>query len=82
MYEIFPAEVKTFSVRGLMFPNEKEFSSAPVHGAVGSEGYSSLLGTASLRDSRFVLFFGGSPPRSGFLVMAGFVMFLPPRRPP
>ena len=29
-----------------MFPNKEEFSSAPVHGAVGSEGYSSLLGTA------------------------------------
>ena len=33
-------------MRGLIFPNEEEFSSAPVHGAVGSEGYSSLLGTA------------------------------------
>ena len=29
-----------------MFPNEEEFSSAPVHRAVGSKGYSSLLGTA------------------------------------
>ena len=29
-----------------MFPNEEEFSSAPVHGAVGSEGYSPVLGTA------------------------------------
>ena len=46
MYEGFPGEVKTFFVRGVMFPNEEEFSSAPVHGALGSEGYSSLLGTA------------------------------------
>ena len=46
MYEGFLGEVKTFFVRGLMFPNEEEFSSAPVHGDVGSEGYSSLLGTA------------------------------------
>ena len=28
-----------------MFRNEEEFCSAPVHGAVGSEGYSLLLGT-------------------------------------
>ena len=44
MYEGFPGEVKTFFVRGLMFPNEEKFSSAPVHRAVGSEGYSSRLG--------------------------------------
>ena len=41
VYEGFPREVKTFFVRGLMFPNEEEFSSVPVHRAVGSEGYSS-----------------------------------------
>ena len=45
MYEDFPGEVKTFFVRGLMFPNEEEFSSAPVHPAVCSWGYFSLLGT-------------------------------------
>ena len=46
MSEGFPREVKTFFVRGLMSPNENKFSTAPGHGAVGSEGYSSLLGTA------------------------------------
>ena len=46
MYKGLPGEVKTFFERGCMFPNEEEFSSAPVHGAVGPEGYSSLLGTA------------------------------------
>ena len=46
MYEGFRGEVKTFSVRRLMFPSGKEFSSAPVHGAVGSERYSSPLGAA------------------------------------
>ena len=29
-----------------MFPNEEEFSSAPVHGGVGSKGYCSPLGAA------------------------------------
>ena len=46
MSEGFPGEVKIFFVRGMMFPNEEEFSPAPLHGAVGSEGSSSLLGTA------------------------------------
>ena len=44
--KVSPGEVKIFFVTGLMFPNEEEFSSAPVHGAVGSEGYSSPLGAA------------------------------------
>ena len=38
MYEGFPGEVKTFFVRRLLFPNEEVFSSALVHGAVGSGG--------------------------------------------
>ena len=46
MYKGLPGGVKTFFVRGLMFPNEEEFSSTTVRGAVGSVGYSSLLGTA------------------------------------
>ena len=46
MYKGFLGEVKTFFVRGLLLPNEEEFSSAPVHGAVGCAGYFSLLGTA------------------------------------
>ena len=46
MYEGLLGEVKTFFLTGLMFPNEEEYSSTPVQGAVGSEGYSALLGTA------------------------------------
>ena len=46
MYEGFPGEVKTFLVRGLMFPNEEVFSSSLAHGAVGSVGCSSPLGVA------------------------------------
>ena len=46
MYEGLPGEVKTFFVRGLMFPNEEVFSSALVHGAVGPVGCSSPLGAA------------------------------------
>ena len=46
MYEGFAGEMKTFFVRGLIFPNEEVFSSARVHGAVGSVGCSSPLGTA------------------------------------
>ena len=46
MYEGFPGEVKTFFVRGLMFPNEEVFSSSLAHGAVGSVGCSSPLGVA------------------------------------
>ena len=46
MYEGFPGEVKTFFVRGWMFPNKEVFSSALVHGAVGSVGCSSPLGAA------------------------------------
>ena len=46
MYEGFPGEVNTFFLRELMLPKEEEFSSPPVHGAVGFQGYSSLLGTA------------------------------------
>ena len=46
MYQSFPGEVKAFFVRRFMFPNEEEFSSAPVHGAAGSEWYSPLPGTA------------------------------------
>ena len=46
MYEGFPREVKTFLVRGLMFPNVEVFSSALVHGAVGYVGCSSPLGAA------------------------------------
>ena len=38
MYESFPGEVKTFFVKGGMFPNEEVFSSALAHGAVGSRG--------------------------------------------
>ena len=41
VYEGFPGEGIIFFVRGLMLPNEDEFSSAPVHGALGSEKYSS-----------------------------------------
>ena len=36
--------MKIFFVGALMIPNKQESSSAPVHDAVGSEGYSSLLG--------------------------------------
>ena len=46
MYEGFPGEVKTFFVRGLMFPNEEVFSSSLAHGAVGSVGCSSPFGVA------------------------------------
>ena len=46
MYEDFPGEVKSFFGRRIMFPNKKEFSSARVHGAAGSKGYSWFLGTA------------------------------------
>ena len=46
MYEGFPGEVKTRFVRGLLFPNKEVFSSALVHGAVGSVGCSLPLGAA------------------------------------
>ena len=46
VYGGLPGEVKTFFLRGWMFPNEEESSSAPVHGDVGSEGSCSLSGTA------------------------------------
>ena len=46
MYEGFPGEVKKLFIRGLMFPNEEEFSSALVHGALGSQGYSLPSGDA------------------------------------
>ena len=46
MYGGFPGEVKTFFVRGLMFPNEEVFSSSLAHGAVGSVGCSPPLGVA------------------------------------
>ena len=46
MYEGLPGGVKTFLVRGLIFPNEEEFSFAAVRQAVGSKGYSPLSGTA------------------------------------
>ena len=46
MYKRFPGEVKTFFVRRLMFLNVEVFSSALVHGAVGSVGCSWPLGTA------------------------------------
>ena len=46
MYKGFPGEVKTFFVRGLMFPNEEVFSSSLAHGAVGTVGCSSPLGVA------------------------------------
>ena len=42
-------EVKRFFLRGLMFYGEEDSSSTPVQGTVGSEGYSSLLGTPSTR---------------------------------
>ena len=35
-----------------------------------------------LGNSRFLRFFGGSPPQSGFLMMVVFVMSLPPPRRP
>ena len=44
--EIFPGEVKTFFVRGLMFSNDKVFSPALAHGAVGPVGCCSPLGAA------------------------------------
>ena len=44
MYEGFPGEVKTFFVRGLMFPSKEVLSSALVHGARGSVGCSSPVG--------------------------------------
>ena len=46
MVEGFPGEVKTFLVRGMMFSNEVEFSSAPFHGAVSFERFSLPLGAA------------------------------------
>ena len=46
VYEGFPGELKTFFVRGLMFPNEEVFSSSLAQGAVGSVGCSSPLGVA------------------------------------
>ena len=46
MYEGFPGEVKTFFVRGWLFPNDEVFSSALVRGALGSVGCSSPLGAA------------------------------------
>ena len=44
MYEGFPGGVKTFFVRGWMFLNEEEFSSALFQGPVGSEGPPSTRG--------------------------------------
>ena len=79
VYEGFPWEVKTFFVRGSMFPDEEVFSSAPVHGAVGSVGCSLPLGTALHSGIAVSLCFSAvPPPRSRFLVMGVFVMFLPP----
>ena len=49
MYEGFAGEVKTFFVRGLMFPNEEVFSSSLAHGAVGSVGCSSPQASPSSR---------------------------------
>ena len=46
MYQGFPGEVKTSFLRGWMFPSEEVFSSALVHGALGSVGCSSPLGAA------------------------------------
>ena len=61
-----------------MFPNEEVFSSSLAHGAVGSVGCSSPLGDALHGDSRFLLLFGGSPPRSRFLGVGVFVVLFPP----
>ena len=80
MYEGFPGEVKTFFVRGLMFPNEEVFSSSLAHGAVGSVGCSSPLGVAL--HSGTARSFCFSPPRCRFLGVGVFVVFFPPPRPP
>ena len=79
MYEGFPGEEKTFFVRRFMLPNEEVFSSTLVHGAVGPRGvFFALRRRPPLGDSRFLLLFGSSPPRSRFLVIWVFVVFLPP----
>ena len=65
MHERLPGEVKTVFVVGLMFPIEEQSSSTPVLGAVGSEGYLSLLGTA-LQSGRAVSFcFPAAPLHEG-----------------
>ena len=73
MHEGFPGEVKTFFVRGLMFPNEEVFSSSLAHGAVGSVGCSSPLGVA---------LHWGIAGSFWFLKVGVFVVFFPPPRPP
>ena len=82
MYEGLPGEVKTFSVRGMMFPNEEESSSTSVPRARRlREVLLTLRHRPPLGDSRLLLFLGGSPPRSGFFVIGVFLLFIPPPRP-
>ena len=76
MYEGFRQEVKTFFVRGLMFPNEEVFSSALVHGAVGSVRCSSPLGAVLHSGIASSLCLPVAP------VTGVFVGFRPPHRPP
>ena len=79
MYEGFPGEVKTFFVRGLMFPNEKVFSSSLAHGAVGSVGFSSPLGVALHSETAGSFCFSAIPLHDvGSLGVEVFVVFLPP----
>ena len=57
-----------------MFPNEEESSSTPVQGAV----LLTLRHRPPVGDRGFLLFVGGSPPRSGFFVIGVFVLSPPP----
>ena len=83
MYEGFPGEVKTFFVRGLMFPNEEVFSSSLAHGAVGSVGCSSPLGVALHSGTARSFCFSAIPLHDvGSLGVGVFVVFFPPPRPP
>ena len=82
MYEGFPGEVKTFFVRGLMFPNEEVFSSSWAHGAVGSVGCSSPLGVTLHSGTAGSSCFSAVPLQDVGSWVGVFVVFFPPPRPP
>ena len=83
VYEGFPGGVKTFFLRGWMFPNEEESSSTLVHGAAGSKGTCLPLGAPlhSGLEGSFCLL-AACLHEVGSLVVGVFVVFLPPHRPP
>ena len=75
----FPGGSENIFGEGIHVPQEEEFSSTPVHGAVGFEGYSWPSGTA--RHSGIAgSFFSSAVPlqKSGFLQMGVLVVLTPP----